>query len=601
MKTCLFFTIFLFCCSFTIAQTTISGGSISTTTWTISGSPYTIQGPITVTAGNTLTIEPGVELLFEPEANININGQLVAAGTAAQPIIFQATDTSGWSDVSTTTGGWSGIHYHVYNDATPDLSVFDHCIVRDVKYGFSGAVGYVNALSVERAFTIRNSIFEHYNSGSSGSVGNATVTLTSYGLDDFLFENCIIRDNHSTFGSLSVTNFNGGTAVIRNNEIFGNTGGVGIFSFGNNGTLIENNEIHDNTYGESSCPVKMTIGEATIRGNHVHHNYSQDLAAISCKSGYITIENNFIHNNYQADAFCGATSGGGGIHLAFNEGSASSFNTTYYTVRNNVIANNYSSFAGGGIYVYNTRATISNNHIINNDCGEVRGKSIEFWNPATELLLKNNLIYTRLPNGSLDTHPVVYGSSAHTIGMDHNYIPTGFSQALITLGGYQLIGDTLQNVIGTQAMLVAPTLNNDYLTDATGADFQLQTGSPCINAGDTTGASAAQTDYLGNTRLVGPIDIGAFEYREKLGISEGKEIPFLVYPNPVRTGDKIRIETVGAGGNLVLRDISGKIAYVTGVFSTVTEIPVSSLSAGTYILIYNSENGAQAVRKIVVE
>ncbi|MGD8627132.1 MAG: hypothetical protein PVJ34_21535, partial [Anaerolineae bacterium] len=49
-----------------IAQTgtPVPGGNVSGT-WTAAGSPYLIEGDITVPAGATLSIEPGVNVIFQ--------------------------------------------------------------------------------------------------------------------------------------------------------------------------------------------------------------------------------------------------------------------------------------------------------------------------------------------------------------------------------------------------------------------------------------------------------------------------------------------------------------------------------------------------------
>ena len=44
----------------TAFATVIPGGSLSTQTWTAAGSPYQVQGDITIPAGVTLTVEAGI-------------------------------------------------------------------------------------------------------------------------------------------------------------------------------------------------------------------------------------------------------------------------------------------------------------------------------------------------------------------------------------------------------------------------------------------------------------------------------------------------------------------------------------------------------------
>jgi hypothetical protein len=46
------------------AATTLAGGNVGGQTWTFSGSPYLINGDVTVQAGTTLTIQAGVQIQF---------------------------------------------------------------------------------------------------------------------------------------------------------------------------------------------------------------------------------------------------------------------------------------------------------------------------------------------------------------------------------------------------------------------------------------------------------------------------------------------------------------------------------------------------------
>ena len=85
-----FICILLFFPSILQAQTTVLVGNntVTSTTWTLSGSPYILQGGGRLFISGTLTIEPGVVVKVYPTIGLYIQGSLNARGTAEQPIIF---------------------------------------------------------------------------------------------------------------------------------------------------------------------------------------------------------------------------------------------------------------------------------------------------------------------------------------------------------------------------------------------------------------------------------------------------------------------------------------------------------------------------------
>ena len=62
------------------SQTPVPGGNVSGT-WTLAGSPYQINGDITIPNSQSLIIEPGVLVEFKGYYKLDVQGRLLAIGT----------------------------------------------------------------------------------------------------------------------------------------------------------------------------------------------------------------------------------------------------------------------------------------------------------------------------------------------------------------------------------------------------------------------------------------------------------------------------------------------------------------------------------------
>lgn len=81
-----------------LAQTVVNGNQSGV--WTSAGSPYQVTGEIIVPAGQTLSIEPGVEVNFQGHYKFTVNGDLQAVGTKSGPIAFTTDNPStGWGGI----------------------------------------------------------------------------------------------------------------------------------------------------------------------------------------------------------------------------------------------------------------------------------------------------------------------------------------------------------------------------------------------------------------------------------------------------------------------------------------------------------------------
>ena len=123
------------------SQTTVPGGNVSGR-WIIAGSPYLIEGEITIPNDSTLIIEPGVVVEFQQHYALEVQGRLLAVGTAGDTIVFTVNDTSGFSNPDTTLGGWFGIRF-TNTLLTNDSSRITYC---KLQYGKAVApVWHLNA------------------------------------------------------------------------------------------------------------------------------------------------------------------------------------------------------------------------------------------------------------------------------------------------------------------------------------------------------------------------------------------------------------------------------------------------------------------------
>jgi parallel beta-helix repeat protein len=168
------------------AATTVGGDITTNTTWSLSGSPYIVISDVTVVTPRfqslkTLTIEPGVEVRFDPGTQLILgglrfggdgmrpcDGVLRAIGTAENPIVFTSNSST------PAPGDWKGIYFTRYSTGTS--SELDYCVV---EYG--GNEGTAGVQISGPSPSITNSSIK--NNGGNGIYINANVNPTLTGND----------------------------------------------------------------------------------------------------------------------------------------------------------------------------------------------------------------------------------------------------------------------------------------------------------------------------------------------------------------------------------------------------------------------------------
>jgi len=229
-----------------------------------SNSPVIISGDVRIPQGQTLIIDPGVEVRFDGHYMFIVRGTLNAIGTETENIHFtrhQDTEESKW---------W-GIRFKM---ADPG-SIIEYCSITDAVTKFKG-IGF--------------------ESGGGLYIEESSPTVAQ----------CLIKDNAATpdagYGGGIFIAGASAEPVISNNIIMDNIGqteGGGICAVGNSNPDIYRNVVTGNTAtwggGIALHTVSCTLTNNTVSGNHyneggcggVHVGYN----------GTPTLVNNIVYGN----------------------------------------------------------------------------------------------------------------------------------------------------------------------------------------------------------------------------------------------------------------------------------------------------------------
>jgi parallel beta-helix repeat protein len=251
------------------AATTVAGGNVSGT-WDVADSPYLIDGDITVPSGATLTIEPGVEVLFQSWYSLTVNGTLIAEGTESAPILFGGGHA---------TAGWLGIRFM----NAPDGSRLTYAIVEN------GRATGANPL----------------NRGGGIYIDNSSPVI-SYST---------IRDNHAKYSGGGIY-LNASDATLIANTIVNNTAGEGGASAIGGGITIINSDpvVMDNIISGNSVSIGGSYSTPSGYGGGLY-----------VRSSSATFAGNLISDNH-VFAHLNSNARGGGLYLYY--GSPNFVNNT---------------------------------------------------------------------------------------------------------------------------------------------------------------------------------------------------------------------------------------------------------------------------------
>jgi parallel beta-helix repeat protein len=375
------------------------------------------------------------------------------------------------------------------------------------------------------------------NSGSAGSpitfAAQPGVTISG-GTSAFVLSSRNYIDvsgfSISATSSVGISVSNGTNDIISNNVVTG-TGSYGIsISGGSNDTVSGNTESFAGTPQVSPAAgiYLHNLSGGLVQGNVTHDNSAHGIYLTGTTTGVLVAGNTSYHNAYQyqrnangIDDIAPANSLVGNITYANEDTGINIYpggdnaliadNVTYgngdhgiddYNVTGGRIINNtvYGNCTDG-INVEGTSGgyTIEDNVSMNNATGAV-------INPTPILQTNGKPDYTNLCNRRVGNIGV-YDSAPATSTADYNLVWQSGPGA-----EYSWAGTTYS----TQAALYAATgqeqhgsFANPGFVNAAAASFQLTSGSPAIDAANTSVTGHQPTDILG----VSPYDdMGAYEY-----------------------------------------------------------------------------------------
>ena len=255
---------------FANAQTIVTAGAVEGT-WSLNLSPYEVQGAIFVADSSTLTIEAGVVVKFHTTEFFEINGCLLAEGTAQDSIFFTNYDPLirwggiGWKDTPSSNDS-SKIAYSVFNNAT--------AYGTEAYMNSGGAIGVWNVDKL----SIRNSTFHHNKVDKIGlfSPSGGAIAINKSAIS---ISHCVFHNNSAKLGG-AILMYDDSETIIDNCLFYENesvTDGGAIDVYKSRVGYIINCTFADNHAGRSGGAIDSYLSMPTLTNCIMWGNAADDL------------------------------------------------------------------------------------------------------------------------------------------------------------------------------------------------------------------------------------------------------------------------------------------------------------------------------------
>lgn len=421
------------------SQTHVSGLISNNTSWNLPGSPYIVTGNILVSSGATLTIEPGVIVKFDSAKALQIDGELIANGTAGARIVFTSNRSI------PAPGDWGRIQFSnfsvdaVINSSGQYLSgsSLQFC---DIMYG-GGAGGAQLLIDQSSPFIEYCLISESASDGiksnlSESNVNECTIkNCVGYGLNFYAWKGISISKDSILFNSNGGVNIENSSIQleridIRNNYFEGNgfNGAITSFITHRGLNLIENYFVNNTSF--QTAIVNNTMVDDTIACNYFTGNSVSFSAGTILNSGFgpnkgIIVNNYFENNSCLNGGYICRASLGGDINspsvfannIFINNNSDETCRITVSTTPGALSNVMYNTFTNNNSDV---ELTIYQLNQINNYHGFLNFKYNNFPDPTVKIKLLNSLSFGS-PSFNADSNYWSSTSSSYLDSVIYDY------------------------------------------------------------------------------------------------------------------------------------------------------------------------------------
>ncbi len=289
------------------------------------GNPHRVSGDWIVPVGVTLTVEPGTELYFAPNASLIVYGRLLAEGTPTQTILFTRRDAGSY------WGAIALLYSSADNRITHAIIEYTSKLEGDVPRSH-GVTAYGSTL------TVADSVLR-YTGGKDGA-----GVVTGMGATLYLLRNEI----HDIGGD--AVHPTGGVAVIQGNHIYNARWGayyyegIEISQMSETPALVLDNHIHD----VSDDCLDVNDAWVVIERNRLHHCADKGISIGSAGSlpGTRPLSATVVNNLVYASAIGVAVKDSAVARLAHNTLAGNGVGLTLYQ--------DHAGYGGGDATVLNS-------------------------------------------------------------------------------------------------------------------------------------------------------------------------------------------------------------------------------------------------------